>query len=289
MLPSEAPSPSHPSAGRTTPPGTVLARLHLDPVSSDVYRGPAHGRQRRLFGGLLLGQSVRAAAQTVDAQRPVHSIHGHFLAAGDGREAVSYQVERTRDGSSFSARQVTAMQGREVLFVATVSFHDPEPGLEYNLPGPPSAPEPESVPTGRYDNPWFESRDVPPDHPATGLGGTRPHTRLAWFRAREPMPDDSALHAQAIVYLTDHGPTRAVRQPHADHPGVERRMSVTLSHAVWLHTEARADEWLLSELHPVATGSGRGLAAGTLWTRDGRLVASVAQEALLRIPEAGPF
>ncbi len=265
----------------------MLARLRLDRVSADVYREPGHAKQQRIFGGLLLGQSLRAAAHTVEGPRSAHSIQGQFLSAGDSREEINYAVERTRDGASFSTRRVEALQGEQVLFVATVSFHDPEPGLVYQMPGPPSAPDPQCLPAGRYDNPWFDSRDVPPEETAaTGWDGARPHTRLAWFRARAPMPDDADLHAQAIVYLTDHGATRAVRQPHADHPGVEQRMSVTLNHAVWLHAEARADEWLLSEFHPVATGAGRGLATGTLWTRDGRLVASISQEALLRIPGA---
>ncbi len=259
-------------------------RLRLYPVATDAYRRPGHPTERHLFGGLLLGQSLRAAADTVEPRRPAHSIHGHFLAAGDGRQEVVYEVERTRDGSSFSSRRVTARQGTSVLFVATASFHVPEPGAGYEMPQPPLSPDPETLPLGRYDSPWFESRDVPAQGGEADRPGGPPHSRRAWFRARAPLPDDAALHAQSIVYLTDHGATRAVRQPHADHPRIEDRMSVTLNHAVWLHAPARPDEWLLSEFHPVATGSGRGLAAGTIWTRDGRLVATVTQEALLRLP-----
>jgi acyl-CoA thioesterase-2 len=117
-------------------------------------------------------------------------------------------------------------------------------------------------------------------------GFVAPHARLAWFRSRLPIAGDDHLHAQAIAYLSDYGGTRGVRQPHASHPRVEERMSVSLSHSLWIAAAARADDWLLSEFHPVATGTGRGLTMGTIRTADGRIVASMAQEALLRLPDA---
>lgn len=118
------------------------------------------------------------------------------------------------------------------------------------------------------------------------MAGVAPHSRLAWFKSRHPLPEDPALHAQAVVYLTDHGATRAVRQPHVAHPGVEKRMSVSLDHSVWLHLPVRADGWLLTQFHPLATGAGRGLALGSVRDADGRLLASVTQEALLRLPDS---
>lgn len=122
--------------------------------------------------------------------------------------------------------------------------------------------------------------------PTEQAPGRAPHARLAWFRARVPLPDDPALHVQALVFVTDYGATRAVRQPHADHPHMERRQSVSLDHTVWIHRTPRVDQWLLSEFAPVASGAGRGLALGSVRTADGHLLATVAQEALLRLPPA---
>jgi acyl-CoA thioesterase-2 len=208
-------------------------------------------------------------------------VQGSFLHAGDGRIPVRYHVEETREGSSFSTRRVSVRQDGALLFVAIASFHQAEPGASYELPSPGATPGPDGIDYGRYNNPVFESRDVPP-----GAGpATPPLARRAWFRSRLPLPDDPVLHAQAVVYLSDYGATRGVRQPHADHPGLEQRMSVSLNHSVWLHSPARADDWLLSEYYPMATGAGRGLAFGSIRAADGRLVATLAQEALLRIPD----
>jgi acyl-CoA thioesterase-2 len=248
-------------------------------------------QEPRLFGGKLVAQALGAATLTIPPDRPVHSLYGSFLFAGDGRQDIVYEVEPTRNGTSFSLRRIVARQHERPLFVATISFHVPEPGLTYEMPGPADVPGPEGLPSGRYDSQYFDSRDVPEewsygtDGPDGDRGSVAPHARLAWFRSRHPIPDDARLHAQAIAYLSDYGATRGVRQPHAWHPRLEDRMSVSLSHSLWIGEAARADDWLLSEFHPVATGTGRGLTSGTIRTRDGRMVASMAQEALLRLPE----
>jgi acyl-CoA thioesterase II len=244
----------------------------------DVATWPG-GPERRVFGGMLLAHALGAAVATVEGDRWPHSLHASFLGAADGRTAIRYEVERTRDGGSFSARRVVARQGEgPPVFALTAGFHDAETGPEYEPPPPIGVPPPERCPEGRYAGPWFDSRDVPVDE-AFGL-----HTRLAWFRSRHELPDDPELHLLGLAYLSDHGPTRAVRQPHADHPGVEQRMSVSLDHSIWFHRRARVDGWLLSELRPLATGGSRGLALGTLRTASGALVATVTQEALLRLP-----
>jgi acyl-CoA thioesterase-2 len=228
---------------------------------------------------MLVAHALGAALATVGDERRPHSLHASFLGAADGRLPIRYEVERTRDGGSFSARRVVARQGEgPPVFALTASFHDLEAGPDYEPAPPVGVPGPEGCEVGRYAGPWFDSRDVPVDD-AFG-----PHARLAWFRSREALPDDPTLHLLALAYLSDHGPTRAVRQPHADHPGVEQRMSVSLDHSVWFHQPARVDGWLLSELRPLATGGGRGLALGTLRTASGSLVATVTQEALLRLP-----
>jgi acyl-CoA thioesterase-2 len=255
-------------------------RLALAGAAADVFVTAHVGPDRHLFGGQLLGQATRAAAQTVRGHRPARSLHASFVVAGHGAQAVRYEVERTRDGRSFSTRRVVARQGREVLLVATVDFQVTEDCPDYAVAGAAGVPGPDGLPVGRYDSAWFESRDVPVDPPAD----RNFLPRRAWFRPRAPMPADPALHQQALAYLTDHGPTRAVREPHADHPGVEQRMSVSLDHAVWFHRPARVDQWLLYELVPVSTALGRGLAVGTVRDEAGTLLATVAQEALLRLP-----
>jgi acyl-CoA thioesterase-2 len=256
----------------------VEEQLALVAHGGDRYSRPVGGG-RHVFGGQLVAQALRAARRSGVDRRP-HSVHASFLGAADGRRTLTYEVERTRDGGSFSTRRVLARQDDTVVFALTVGFHDPEDGPTYEVPADPGVPPPEDLPVGRYATPWFDSRDVPT---AAGPPGM-PHVRRAWFRARAPMPDDPATHDEALAYLTDHGPTRAVREPHADHPGMEGRMSVSLDHAVWFHRPARVDRWLLSELLPVSTGGGRGLAIGTVRTEDGMLVATVAQETLLRLP-----
>jgi acyl-CoA thioesterase-2 len=150
--------------------------------------------------------------------------------------------------------------------------------LEYETPPTPGIPAPDDLEVGRYDSPWFESRDVPVE----AVEGRLPHARRAWYRPNLPVPDDPLLHQQCLAYLSDHGPTRAARQPHATLGDDARRLSVSLDHSLWLHRPVDVNQWLLSELVPVATGRGRGLSIGTIRAADGALLATVAQEVLLR-------
>jgi acyl-CoA thioesterase II len=262
-------------------PYSMEERLALSSPTGDVFVGVDASDQRHLFGGLLIGQAMRAAYLTLRSDRPARSLHASFVLAGNGTRPVTYEVERTRDGQSFSTRRVVARQDRGVVFVATIDFHDAEEGPEYSPPVVHHVPGPDGLELGRYDSPWIESRDVPvepsPDHDTAS-------PRRAWFKPREPVDGDAAFHQHVLAYLTDHGPTRAVREPHADHPGVERRMSVSLDHSVWFHRPARVDQWLLYELTALSTSMGRGLALGSVRDGQGTLLATVAQEALLRLP-----
>ena len=255
----------------------MVERLALDEAEPDVFvtaETPAGGH---VFGGLLIGQALRAAQLTVGEGKASHSLHLSFAVAGTGGEDIRYEVERTRDGASFATRRVIARQERGIVAVLLADFHADEPGVEYEAPATPGVPGPVGLRRGRYDNPYIESRDVPEleDDPV-------PHARRAWFRPTEAVPDDPLLHLQVLAYLSDHGPTRAAREPHAHLSDDARRMSVSLDHSVWFHRPIDVNQWLLSELVPVATGRGRGLSLGTLRTADGTLVATVAQEVLLR-------
>ncbi len=258
-------------------------RLALDPLDApgggpDRFVSRRAPNPRHVFGGLLIGQALRAAALTVPTDRTAHALHASFVVAGAGGEPIRYAVERTRDGASFATRRVVAEQDHGTVFVLTADFQRDEVGVEYEAPGTPGIPGPEDLPPGRYQTSWFQSCDVPIDV----VPDVIPHTRRSWFRAVAPVPPDPALHLQSVAYLSDHGPTRAARAPHADLEDPARRQSVSLDHSVWFHRPVDVNGWLLVELVPVATGGGRGLSIGTIRRRDGRLVATVAQEVLLR-------
>jgi acyl-CoA thioesterase-2 len=251
---------------------SLIREGHDEFVSSEPTEGPP------VFGGLLVAQALRAAALTLESDQPARSLHASFLVPGAAGEPLRHVVERTRDGASFATRRVVVRQERGIVLVLTADFHREESGLAYEQPAPPGIPGPGGLPPGRYDNPYVESRDVPvPDAPRSPE-----HARRAWFRVVDMLPDDPALHQHALAYVSDHGPTRAVREPHARLADDARRQSVSLDHSVWFHRPVDTNGWLLSELVPVATARGRGLAIGTLRTVDGDLVATVAQEVLLR-------
>ncbi len=257
---------------------TMAERLALEASGPDELRSRDPADARHVYGGWLIAQALRAAGTTVDPDRHAIALHASFVVAGTPEEHVRYRVERTRDGSSFTTRRVTAFQGAGTVLVLTADFQRDEPGADYELPVVPGIPGPEGLATGRYDNPLLESRDVPVDAVTGGL----PHTRRAWFRVRAPLPPEPDLHLQTVAYLSDFGATRAVREPHAHLADDARRISMSLDHSIWFHRPVDASGWLLSEMTPIASGRGRGLAIGSVRTEDGRLVATIAQEALLR-------
>jgi acyl-CoA thioesterase-2 len=257
---------------------SLVQRLALVPRGDDSFVSALPTEGPPVFGGLLVGQALRAAALTLENDQPARSLHASFLLPGTGGEALQHEVERTRDGASFATRRVVVRQEAGIVLVLTADFHREEDGVAYQQPATAGIPGPDGLPRGRYDNPYVESRDVPvPDAPMTPE-----HARRAWFRVSEPLPVDPALHQHALAYVSDHGPTRAAREPHAQLADDTRRQSVSLDHSVWFHQPVDANAWLVSELVPVATARGRGLAIGTIRTVDGTLVATVAQEVLLR-------
>ena len=207
----------------------MLERLALVAVpGADTWEG-AEVVDGHVFGGLLVAQALRAATQTVEAGKDVHSLHASFVAAGRGGLPIRYAVERTRDGSSFATRRVVAFQETGTVLVLTADFHVDEAGVEHELPAAAGVPGPDDLGPGRYDNPMFDSRDVPPT-------GRMPFERRAWFRAREPVGDDPLVHLLALAMLTDFGPTRAAREPHAHLSDDAARQSVSLDHSVWFHS-----------------------------------------------------
>jgi acyl-CoA thioesterase-2 len=263
-----------------------LARLlDLEQIERDVFRGANPGAEGgRLFGGQVASQALRAAQLTVEADHQAHSVHSFFLRPGRYGVPILLRVDRIRDGKSFSTRRVVAWQKGEAIFNLDASFHGVEDGPEFALPAPTDTPAPDEI--ARADR-WGPHHD-PIDSREVDLGDAP--ARRVWFKAAQPLPDDLAIHACVITYATDMGPMGAVRRAYASvtdgELGFGGMMGASLDHVLWFHRPVRADEWLLYDIEAVATAGARGLARGTLHTADGVLVASVAQEVLLRTPKS---
>ncbi len=264
----------------------VLRLLDLDRVDgtdSFVAATPGDG-PGRLFGGQVASQSLRAAVMTVDPSRPPHSLHAYFIRPGRPGEPLRLDVERTRDGRSFTTRQVSASQGGEPIFILSASFHAPEAGDDWQLPAPSGLPDPESLSpppmSGRFS--MMSPFDV---RPVAGPGpGGIPVVHPFWVRVRGVVPDDPTLHVSLLTFLSDMGVVGSARAPGSSAVAFA---GASLDHAVWFHRPARVDEWLLFSVDPVSNFGARGLARGTFHTQAGVLVASVAQESLLR-PAGSP-
>lgn len=290
-----------------TPDGPALLRGLLDLLDlrpegvddrgQDLFSGDSEPQPHgRVFGGQVLGQSVVAASRTVDADRPVHSMHGYFLRAGNSAEPITFAVERLRDGRSFSARRVHAVQfGRPILSMIA-SFQTVAPGFEHQDPMPDLA-QPEDLPTlqqltAGLDHPgarYAAERAIDLRHvegPVYWSGGAEPVAHQAvWMRAVAPMPDDFLLHRAVLGYASDYTLLEPVLRRHGASWSTPGLKAASLDHAMWWHREVRADQWLLyTQASPSASG-GRGLSLGRIFTRDGRLVATVGQEGMLRPPQ----
>ena len=274
----------------------LIQLIDVEQVDVDRCRGASHeGDGPRVFGGQVAAQALVAATRTVDADRRMHSLHCYFLRPGDTALPIDYAVDRIRDGRSFATRRIVASQKGEAIFNMAASYHVREDGLEHHLAMPADVPDPESLPTFEermrrvYGEDVFGARgdhrpiDIrwcePPDwKPAKG----QPAEGNVWMRVVGSLPDDPAIHTALMVYASDYTLTSTVMRPHAVHwtqPGV---MSASLDHSLWMHTDVRADQWwLYVQDSPAAAGS-RGLARGSIFNREGRLVCSVAQEVLLR-------
>ena len=271
---------------------TLVSILELETIDTDLYRGrsPRTHRQR-VFGGQVAGQALVAAGWTVDDDRHVHSLHAYFLRPGDATWPIVYEVERVRDGGSFTTRRVVAKQRGREIFLLSASFQVLEEGLDHQLPAPP-APAPENLPPGAQavdpadpvslyiaDYSSIDLRYAPPRPLVEGGPNMQ---QQVWFRADERLPDDPLLHVCAAAYASDLTLLVTALLPHARRPA-ELQMA-SLDHAMWFHRPFRADDWLLYDaISPSASGA-RGLATGHIYTRDGALAVSVVQEGLMRPP-----
>lgn len=254
----------------------LLALLDLERLGPDSFRHQNDLSRRsggRLFGGQVASQALRAASATVDPDVHVHSLHAYFLRPGRVGVPIDLLVDRIRDGRSFTTRRVVASQEDEAIFELSASFHVEEDGFDVQVPIPPLAPDPESLPQDPPEHPHHQPLDVRHLDPLPGS------TRSMWVRVAGRLPDDPATQACVLTYLSDMGPVGAARR--AGPPDIPT-MRASLDHVLWFHRRARADEWLLYDLEAVSLSGARGLARGLVHTADGRLVMTISQEALLR-------
>ena len=284
------------------PTAQVLDALDLTPdgTTPDQFEGRSLPQPNgRVFGGQVLAQALLAAGRTVEDGRLPHSLHGYFLRAGVVPEPITFAVERLRDGRSFTARRTHALQGGEPILSMIASFQVEQDGVEYADPVPDGIPGPDDVPSaldllGRIDHPVakFWSQESAFDVPH--VGGSIYLDRAAevtgqqqvWFRSRGALPDDQLLHRALLAYACDQVMLEPVLR-RAGRSWATRGMSIaSLDHAMWWHRDVRVDDWLLYvQTSPSAQG-GRGLGAARVFTRDGALVASIAQEGMVRFPDA---
>jgi acyl-CoA thioesterase-2 len=269
----------------------LLRQIEVGPTDFDRFRGDVDQREGRLFGGLVLAQSVMAAGHTV-ASGTIHSLHAYFLRAGKPAEPIDYTVERIREGRNFFTRRVTAVQGGHTIFEASVSFTTPEPGISHQASMPP-APDPEGQKS------WWESINMPPipermrrhrfnnpiDIRAAGgdpylKGPEGLPRRMVWAKPTGPLPEDPLIHAAAMAYTSDSGMVATVA--HAYGLWMPGGSTASLDHAIWFHHPPQFDDWLLYVTDSPAAHNARGLTWGHMFNRQGTLVASVAQEGLFR-------
>ncbi|WP_137388626.1 acyl-CoA thioesterase II [Rhodoligotrophos defluvii] len=277
----------------------LIRILDLEPLEQNLFRGisPKVGWQR-VFGGQVIGQALVAAIRTVDPDRPAHSLHGYFMRPGDPKVPIIYEVHRDRDGASFSTRRVVAIQHGAPIFSMGCSFHREEAGLEHQVPMP-NVPAPEDLPSEA--DMLKEYRHQIPDNMRQYFERERPielrpvdfrhylspepssPEQFIWIKATAPLPDDRALHQCVLAYASDMTLLDTSLLPHGRSLFDPEMMLASLDHALWFHRPFRADEWLLYAQDSPSGVDGRGFNRGNIFTRDGALAASVAQEGLIRV------
>ncbi|MDF3293341.1 acyl-CoA thioesterase II [Streptomyces silvisoli] len=285
---------------------SLLELLDLEPIERDIFRGASRpALVPRVFGGQVAAQALVAAGRTVPAERHAHSLHAYFLRPGDPGAPIVYDVDRIRDGRSFTTRRVVAIQHGQPIFHLSASFQTYEEGLEHQEPMP-SAPDPESLPTAeellprhadRFPDPTVVDRLLEAraavdlryaeDPPFLTAGQRREPRSQVWFRTRGKLDDDPLLHVCLATYVSDMTLLDSILLAHGRGGwAVGDVVGASLDHAMWFHRPFRADEWLLYDQQSPSASGGRGLGTARIYTQDGRLAVSVIQEGLVRVPRA---
>ncbi|MDO9591303.1 MAG: acyl-CoA thioesterase II [Microcella sp.] len=264
----------------------------------DIFTAPSLSTpQRRVFGGQVAAQAVLAAMRTVEGGRFIHSMHGYFLRPGDDEQPITFSVDRIHDGRSFSARRTQAYQNGVPILSMIASFQDDDPGLDHQVAMPEGIPQPEDLPSakdllGAIDHPvaqyWAHSRPFDLRHvdaPVYFAAGAEATAHQAvWLRCARQLPDDENLHRAALAYASDYTILEPILRRHGHTWATPGLKMASLDHAMWWHRFTRVDEWLLYVQESPTAQGGRGLSQGRIFTRDGLLVASVAQEGMVRVP-----
>ncbi len=276
----------------------LLSILDLEPLEENLFRGrsPQEGWQR-VYGGQVLGQALVAAVRTVPPERVAHSLHAYFLLPGDPARPIVYNVERVRDGGSFTTRRVTGIQRGRAMFVMSASFQIAEPGLDHQ-DAMPQVPPPEELPNEQQlkaqmiaqlpDNMksyWERERPIelrPVDVSRYFAREKRAPEQMVWMRASGRLPDAFPLHQCVLAYASDFTLLDTALIAHGKLMFDKDIQLASLDHALWLHRPFRADEWLLYAQHSPSSHGARGFCRGSIFTREGVLVASVVQEGLMR-------
>jgi len=276
----------------------LVALMHLEPLGNDRFLAQSEDiGTPAVFGGQVLGQALMAASRTVEADRPAHSMHAYFLLPGE-HAPIEYSVDRVRDGRSFTTRHVVARQGERIIFEMSASFQTVDEGIEHQLPMPAAA-GPQGLASEleqriamgeRLPARWrdkgltphgLEYRRVDPDDLLAPE--VRPAESALWMRAIAALPDDPNVHRALLAYASDHGLLGAAMRPHGLSFMSGQVRPASLDHAMWFHRDFRLDDWLLYSLDSPSASGARGLCRGSIFARDGRLVASTAQEGMLRV------
>lgn len=280
----------------------LLAVLDLDTAQArtteDIFTGSSHPMPTgRIYGGQVLAQTLVAAERTLPEERSVHSMHGYFLRPGDSSQGITIAVDRIHDGRSFSTRRTQAYQNGVPIFSMIASFQDDDPGVEHAAAMPEGVPAPEDLlpdedrvqglPAGAAR--LLTDRSVDVRHVQeplyAGSGPERAAHQGVWMRMRAPLPDDPRIHRAALAYMSDMTIQESILRAHGlvwNLPGLK---IASLDHAMWWHRPARVDDWLLYVQESPTARGGRGLATGSIYTREGSLIASVTQEIMVRVPE----
>ncbi|SDU26888.1 acyl-CoA thioesterase-2 [Pseudomonas pohangensis] len=279
----------------------LVSLLNMEAIEEDLFRGASQDLGfRQLFGGQVLGQSLSAASQTVGGGRLVHSLHGYFLRPGDAGLPIVYQVERVRDGGSFSTRRVTAIQKGKTIFTCAASFQGVEEGFQHQLQmpdvqGPDSLKSetelarmvadklPERMRERAVSDKPIDIRPVSRNNPFDPKPAEP--VKHVWFRADGELPDNPALHQYLLAYASDFGLLTTSMLPHGVSVWQKFMQVASLDHAIWFHQPLRMDEWLLYSMDSPWAGNARGFSRASIFNQAGELVASVAQEGLIRLRE----
>jgi acyl-CoA thioesterase-2 len=276
----------------------LLTILALEPLANNRFRGhsPQNG-WKRVFGGQVIAQALSAASTTVSEDRPAHSLHAYFLLPGDPAVPIGYEVDLVRDGGSFTTRRIVARQGEAAIFVMSASFHKHEDGFSHQIPMP-DVPDPDSLPSEEeikaallpqlpafMNTSWTAGLPVelrPIDLSRFQPGGQRPAAQNIWLRVNGRLPDSPALHRIALAYASDYSLLDTALIAHGRSLFDPKLMLASLDHAIWFHRPFRADDWLLYVEDSPWAGGARAFCRGSIFNRDGVLVASVAQEGMIR-------